>query len=479
MPIRHGDGRGWVEGEESGMRLPGKIALSGRIALAALTTAAVVIGDGATVARAYPMTRRAPHFAVHRAKAPVTAECEADYGVACYQPSQIETAYNVPALWAQGNEGQGQTIAIVESYGSPTIQHDLRHFDHAFHLPNPPSLHVIQPVGAVPPFEPANEEMSAWAGETTIDVEWSHAVAPKANILLVETPEAETEGSQGFAQIVAAENYVIDHHNHRLGLVISQSFGAIEQSFPSVSSLLALRSAFENAAQHGVTVLAASGDEGVAGGDAEEEFLPYPVNSWPASDPLVTAVGGTQLHLNAAGERTVPDNVWSETLGTSTVASGGGPSQVFSRPPYQLSVNSGAGAYRATPDISMSAAVNGGVLIYTSYRTTARGEPAPNTFSLWGGTSVATPLFAGVVAIADQIAGHPLGEINPRMYLLGDSPSSGIVDITKGNNAFKDFNEEGELLFRIPGYEAVPGYDMASGLGTVNTFAFTHALAGR
>jgi subtilase family serine protease len=450
--------------------------LSGRMAVAAVTSTALVFGYGVAVAGAYPMTRRTPHVALHRPRAPTTAECGAEYGFACYRPSQVEKAYDVPALWAQGDEGQGQTIVIVESYGSPTIQQDLRHFDDAFHLPNPPSLHSIQPVGAVSPFEPASEERSAWAAETSIDVEWSHAIAPKASILLVETPEAETDGTQGFPQIVEAENYVI---NHRLGQVISQSFGATEQSFQGVRSLLSLRSAVENAAVHGVTMLGASGDEGVAGGDAEEEFLPYQVNSWPSSDPLVTAVGGTQLHLNAAGERTAPDNVWNETLGTSTAASGGGPSQVFSRPPYQLSVNTGAGAHRATPDISMSAAVNGGVLIYTSYPTTVPGEPAPNTFSSWGGTSVATPLFAGVVAIADQIAGHSLGEINPRMYLLEHSPDNGIVDITKGNNAFSDFNEEGNLLFTIPGYEAVPGYDMASGLGTVNAFAFTHALAGR
>jgi subtilase family serine protease len=450
--------------------------LSGRVSATVVTAMLLACGYGTAVSGAYPMTHRAPHVALRRAKPPTTAECEAEYGFACYQPYQIERAYDLPALWAQGNEGQGQTIVIVDSFGSPTIQQDLRHFDAAFHLPNPPSLQVIQPAGAVPPWEPANEEMSGWAGETSIDVEWSHAIAPKASILLVETPESETEGVQGFPQIVEAENYVIDHH---LGQVISQSFGATEQSFPNVGSLLSLRSAFENAAANNVTVLGASGDEGVAGVNVEEEFLTYQANSWPSSDPLVTSVGGTQLHLNAAGQRTAPDNVWNEILGTSTAAGGGGPSHVFPRPAYQFLVNTGAGLHRATPDISMSAAVNGGVLIYTSYPTTVPDEPPPGTFSFWGGTSVATPLFAGVVAIADQIAGHSLGLINPRMYQLEHTPNSGIVDITKGNNTFSDFNEEGGLLFTIPGYEAVPGYDMASGLGTVDALTFTHALAGR
>jgi subtilase family serine protease len=451
------------------------MTLSGRVAATAVTAVALMFGFGTAVSGAYPMTRNAPHVVLHSSKPPTTAECEAEYEFACYQPSQIENAYNLPALWAQGDEGQGQTIVIVDSYGSPTIQRDLRRFDLAFHLPNPPSLQVIQPAGAVPPWDPASEEMSGWAGETSIDVEWSHAIAPKANILLVETPESETEGVQGFPQIVEAENYVIDH---KLGQVISQSFGATEQSFPSALSLLSLRSAFQNAAANGVTVLGASGDEGVAGVNVNEEFLTYQANSWPSSDPLVTSVGGTQLHLNAAGARTAPDNVWNEILGTSTAASGGGPSHVFLRPAYQLLVNTGSGVHRATPDISMSAAVNGGVLIYTSYPTTVPFEPEPGTFSFWGGTSVATPLFAGVVAIADQIAGHSLGQINPRMYLLDHAPNNGIVDITKGNNDFSDFDEEGNLLFSIPGYEASPGYDMASGLGTVNALTFTHALAG-
>jgi subtilase family serine protease len=447
-----------------------------RATAAAGMVLALALGCTTAVCAAYPMTRHEPHVSLNRSSAPTTAECEAEFGFACYQPSQIERAYDLPRLWAQGNEGQGQTIVIVDSYGSPTIQQDLRHFDAAFHLPNPPSMQVIQPAGAVPPFEPASEEMSGWAGETSIDVEWSHAIAPKASILLVETPEAETEGVQGFPQIVEAENYVIDH---RLGQVISQSFGATEETFSNLRTLFSLRSAFENAATHGVTVLGASGDEGVAGVNLNDEFLPYQANSWPSSDPLVTSVGGTQLHLNAAGERTAPDNVWNEVLGTSTAASGGGPSHVFPRPLYQYLVPTGSGLHRATPDISMSAAVNGGVLIYTSYPTTVPGEPAPNTFSFWGGTSVATPLFAGVVAIADEIAGHPLGPINPRLYLLAHAPYSGITNITKGNNTFTDFDEEGNPLFTIPGFEAHPGYNMATGLGSVDALLFAHALAGR
>lgn len=451
------------------MRRFGKMATMAGAALAATSM------WGAGVASAYRANRDEPRVLLHRASAPTTAECEAEYEIACYDPSQIETAYNMKALYAQGDEGQGQTIVIVDSFGSPTIERDLKRFDKAFRLPAPPSFQVIQPAGAVKPFEPGNVEMSGWAGETTIDVEWAHAMAPKAGILLVETPEEETEGVQGFPQIVDAENYVIEH---KLGNVISQSFSAAEQSFPNQASLMALRSANEKAATAGVTMLDAAGDEGVAGQNVNDEFFKHRVVSWPASDPLVTGVGGTQLHLNEEGQRTSPDTVWDELLGDSIAAGAGGESKFFTRPEYQELVKTGSGTHRAVPDISMTAAVNGGILIYSSYPTTVPGEPEPGTFSVWGGTSVATPVFSGVVAIADQIAGHGLGLINPRMYQLeAEGGNSGIVDVTSGNNSFVEFNEEGEPILTIKGYEARKGYDMASGLGTVDGFSFAHALA--
>jgi len=282
---------------------------------------------------------------------------------------------------------------------------------------------------------------------------------------------------QGFPQIVEAENYVI---KHKLGQVISQSFGATEESFPSPASILGLRSAYEAAAAHHVTVLGAAGDNGVGGENINREPFRHRVNSWPSSDPLVTSVGGTQLHLNEEGQRTSPDTVWNDINVGIPAAGGGGPSHVFERPEYQELVNTRSGDKRATPDISMSAAVNGGVIVYTSYVSTVPNEPPPNSFSIVGGTSEATPLFAGVVAIADQIAGHPLGQINPRMYQLAkEGGATGIVDVTEGNNTFYSFGEKGELLFEIPGFNAGPGYDMASGLGTVDAFAFDHALAGR
>ena len=190
-----------------------------------------------------------------------TAACEAAYQVACYEPPQIQRAYDLGPLYAQGVTGQGTTIVIVDSFGSPTIEADLAKFDQTFGLQAPPSFRIIRPDGAVPAYDPGNSMMLSWAGETTLDVEYAHTVAPGASILLVETPIAETEGMTGFPQIVQAENYVIDHH---LGDVISQSFSATEQTFSSPATVQALRSAYTSAYFNHVTVLSASGDTGAA-----------------------------------------------------------------------------------------------------------------------------------------------------------------------------------------------------------------------
>jgi subtilase family serine protease len=407
-------------------------------------------------------------FAAGAAQAPpTTAQCEAQLGVACYSPQQFRAAYNMGPLYANGDAGQGRTIVLVDSFGSPTIKADLASFDSAFGLPAPPSFKVVQPAGPVPAFDPTNATMVNWAFETTLDVEMSHLMAPKANLVLAETPVAETEGTVGFPQIVKAENKLI---NAGVGDVFSQSFGATEETFPSKASIFKLRSANKNARAHHVTMLASSGDSGSAEGRLDGTYFRHPAIIWPSSDPLVTSVGGTQLHLDANGNRTAPDNVWNDIPVGIDAAGGGGPSHVFGLPSFQRHVR-GTGHGRSTPDISMSAAVNGGALVFLSF------QPLGPGFYVVGGTSEASPLFSGVVAIADQIAGHRLGWINPAMYRVARGDNSGVVDITSGTNTFLVVGPNGNPLFSVPGWNAVRGYDMASGLGTVNGFAFAHALA--
>ena len=374
--------------------------------------------------------------------------------IACYSPLQFRAAYNLNGLYRLGYTGKGQTIAIVDAFGSTTIAADLKAFDDAFGIPAPPSLTTIEPAGPVT-HDPADPEQQGWALETTLDVEYAHAIAPDANILIVATPVAETEGVQGFPEIVKAENYVIDHH---LADIISQSFGATENTFPTAQSLLDLRSAFTNAAAHQVTVVASAGDTGVTDYKLNgNDLYNTPVNSWPSSDPLVTSVGGTQLFLNAAGGRTTSDTVWNDGHG----ATGGGLSQIFARPAFQNGVQKTVGNHRGTPDISMSAAVDGAALIYFSQ---------PGQTGSWhvvGGTSEAAPMFSGIVAITNQFAHRQIGDLNPALYRMAALKKVGLVDVTSGDNTFAG----------VTGYPATPGYDLSSGWGTIDGPSFVINLA--
>ena len=441
---------------------------------------------------------------------PTTAQCESDFGIACYQAFQLQRAYNLAPLFAKGIEGQGQTIVIVDAFGSPSIASDLKTFDSQMGLPNPPSFKVITPAGPITTnaknctttYSPTGPDLCSdyygWTDETSLDVEWSHVMAPKANILLVETPMTETEGITGFPQIVEAENYVVNHH---LGDVITQSFGANESTFTSAGQIYSLRSAYVNAAQHGVTVLAASGDQGSTDDICSPTSgCPNPNDviccqstravDWPSSDPLVTGVGGTQLTLNANGVRTAADQVWDDLSSTVGVtgpvytwgSSGGGRSAVFSRPQFQNRVAGVVGGSRGTPDIAMSAAVNGAVDFYDTT------DPSVAGWGIVGGTSEASPLFSGIVALADQVAGHKLGDLNPALYAMAKQGArSGIVPISKGTNSYtfclaadvgsNDSCASSADLVNVPGSHANGSYNNATGWGTVNAALFVPTLA--
>ncbi len=468
-------------------------------AAAGSLTFAAALSGAAAMAPAAPATAAASpapaviirpeviHVAGALKSLPTTAYCEKHFHIACYQPRQIQRGFDLPALYRQTVRGKrvtgrGQTIIIVDSFGSPTVRHDLTIFDRQAGLPAPASLRVIRPAGKVAPYR-ATSTREGWAGETDLDVEYAHAIAPGANILLVETPTSEEEGTTGFPQIVKAEKYVINRH---LGGVISQSFSATEQTFPSRRSLLRLRGAYTDAVRTGVTVLAASGDSGAADVHVNEvDYYLHPVTSWPDSDPLVTGVGAAQLQLTAAGRPARPASVWNDTYNVATneylvgdngpnpLAGGGGTSAVFARPRYQDGVRNVVAGRRGVPDVSMSGACNGAADVYQSFN----GQPAgwyPTC-----GTSEATPEFAGIVALADQVAGHPLGLINPYLYRLLAQHQPGIADVSNGNNTVS-FTQGGKLR-TVHGFNAVPGYDLASGVGTVDAryFAFELAAAAR
>ena len=440
---------------------------------------------------------------------PTQAQC-ASVGRRCFSPQAIQSAYNVAPLYAAGLNGKGETIAIVDSFGSDTIAHDLHVFDQTFGLASMcgeesvtcsstmPTFKQLQVQGSPPTAAPppknngtGQENHTAWALETTLDVETAHAMAPGANILLVTTPTAETLGVQGFPQMMNAEQYVVDHH---LANVISQSLAAAEESFGSTQSLMNLRHAFISAAANGVTVLGASGDSGTANVMKQPvknpKTIPFPTVEWPASDPLVTGVGGTYLCTNPTAASTDPrttDSAAPPVNCTSNpgqaevgwVDSGGGFSHVFATPSYQTALPSGStpiGSMRGVPDIGFQASSRTGALIYISLPPDGNSglicgsAPCSTGWYDIGGTSLATPQWAALVAIADQLNGGGLGLINPALYKLASDPAayaSDFYDVTVGNNQTDP---------SIDGYPATTGWDPVTGLGTPNAANLIPAL---
>jgi subtilase family serine protease len=498
--------------EGDAMRLGSKTALA--VGSGALTAAFGGLG-GMSMPAAAAAVQPVPFAAGHVIKVagkmsqpPTMAECEAEYHIACYQPFQIRRAYDLAPLFSRGIEGQGETIVIPVAFGSPSIASDLATFDTEVGLPGPPSFRVITPEGPITT-TPANctstyrpypapdlcSDYYGWTDLTSMAVEWSHVIAPTAGILLVETPVSEVQGISGFPQIVAAENYVIDHH---LGEVISQNFGTAEQTFTSPGQIYSLRSAYVNAARHGVTVLAGSSVTGSTSyycdpssgcANPDDAVCCYSTTAidWPASDPLVTGVGGTELHLNDEGYRTAPDTVWddlSSTVGIpgpvyTAAASGGGPSRVFSRPRFQDGVAGIVGDSRGTPDIALTH----GPFVY--YATT---DPSVAGWGILGGTDPGTTVFGGIVALADQVAGHSLGDLNPALYAMAQSGQpDGIVPIFQGTNSYTfciaaDVQSNNACasssdLVTVPGFSANGSYNEATGWGTVDAALFVPALA--
>jgi subtilase family serine protease len=424
----------------------------------------------------------------------------------CFTPQGIRAAYNLQPLYDAGYNGSGRTIAVIDSFGSDTMAHDLHVFDQAFGLQpmcgeegvtcqsGMPTFSTLALQGspatkAPPPTSNASGQdyKAAWGLETALDVEAAHAIAPGANILLVTTPTAETMGVQGFPQMMAAEQYVVDHH---LADVISQSFASAEDTFRNAQSIDKLRHAFESAAANGVTVLGASGDSGTANdatpGGKGGTTIKSPTVVWPASDPLVTGVGGTELCTDPNASTRVVDSTdppsacgaaadqaemaWGQlSRGTGT---GGGFSHVFTRPAFQDVLPAGStpvpSDQRGVPDVALQASPRTGALIYTTLPPAGQSgmqcgsKPCSTGWYDLGGTSLATPEWAGLLGIAAQVKGSGLGLINPALYSIANDPAkyaSDFFDVTVGNNqANKD----------IPGYRATPGWDATTGLGTPN-----------
>jgi subtilase family serine protease len=229
-------------------------------------------------------------------------------GIHYYYPSDIRAAYGVDQL---SEDGEGQTIVIVDSFGSPTAEEDLATFDAAFGLP-PADLTIFHPCGT-PTFSPTalDGAQVGWAEETSLDLQWAHAIAPMAHLVLVAANPAETQGVQGFPCMFKGISWAIDHHP---GAVISQSFAVTEQSFHGAAQAQVANfdKVFQQAVENDVTVLGSTGDYGTTNGDKQGRVYPFPTVNWPASDPLVTAAGGTQLQYGWTWDPTIsPDQLYA------------------------------------------------------------------------------------------------------------------------------------------------------------------------
>jgi subtilase family serine protease len=422
-----------------------------------------------------------------------------------YFPSDITAAYGVDAVHAAGTTGAGQTIVIVDSYGSPTALQDLQQFSSDFGLPAP-NLQIYYPCGN-PTFSNSMHGVQVgWAFETSLDLQWAHAIAPDANLVLVAANPAETQGVQGFDCIFKGEQWAIQNFP---GAILSQSFAVTEQSFHSAAATQVARyeKVYQDAVANRVTVLASSGDSGTANGDKQGRLFPYPTVNWPSSDPLVTSAGGTWLqygwkwdptisaddfyaclntapdattcfgqYLNYDASASTTEAVWKEDW--LPAATGGGRSTLFSTPSFQAGISSSLlQGSRGLPDLSWNAAVDGGVLTYIGFL-----GGAANGYYIIGGTSASCPQLAGVVALANQVrqqnSKQSIGYLNPVLYQLPAGDFNDTVSLTFGTGAgVTTLNSNEQYATGIPGVATASGWDLTTGFGSPKVPLFVAGLA--
>lgn len=386
-----------------------------------------------------------------RAQAPNHASCVTQNKV-CYSPQEIRTAYGLNSLLAAGYTGAGQTILVVLPFGSPTVQADLDKFDASYGLPNV-TVQVMK-YGNVPPFDPTNGDHLFWALRADSAVEWAHAMAPDAKIVLAETATALSGGSQGVPEILNAEQNLLA--NLPVNIAV-QPWDVPEEYLLTADGGDALLDAFSSffrtfTVQHHVTFLAPAGNTGSSytdvGGNAHSGVF------FPASSPWVTAIGGSSLYTDTIGNYQ-SETVWNNPSG----ATGGGVSQYFAEPAYQLltlpRVKQGLlNHHRGLPDLAIDADPHTGLPVYTTF------DPMTFGFTIIGGTELAAAEWGGIVAIANQYAKRPLGFLNPSFYLLGAVRLDYFFlrDITLGSNEFDG----------VAGYSASPSWDLTTGWGTPN-----------
>jgi subtilase family serine protease len=413
------------------------------------------------------------------AAAPAARAGPADHcgpGTACYAPAQLQVAYGVKPLLDRGIDGRGETVVLpelAETQLDPPLVTDLRQdmagFDGLFHLPAARMRVVTTLAGAGSPWLAFGEEV--------LDVELVHALAPDATLVILLLPSASLRDTPDAVAAAVAEFRL----GSTLGSVMSLSAAGQIGGEHCVSRAQAGRvnAALQAAAGRGMTVVAASGDLGAAAYQCDlysaltgtAPATPIKGVSLLASDPLVLSAGGTSLTASHATGAWISETAWGLASGNpgnqggSFQASGGGFSQLFAQPTYQAGVP-GMGATRGVPDVSADASDRTGVAVVFS-------NGNQDTVQSHGGTSASAPIWAALIALADQYAGRHLGFINPAIYQIARSPHyhQAFHDITTGNNTVQFPHAT------ITGYQAAPGWDPVTGWGSPNAQALIPLLA--
>ena len=392
----------------------------------------------ACVAAAYPAAAVASSAATPASAGTTQVNCSpAGMKMApCYSPQAYQVAYGVAPLLSRGIDGRGETVAVPELAQTPAsssatdIRKDLAAFDTTFGLP-PASLHVVNTIaGSATPYLAGGEELG--------DTEMVHAIAPGAIIDIILVPADAISSAANFA---AAITKAVQESAALGASALSISASGGEHAFTS-GEVAQMNAALELARDQHVTVLGSSGDYGAI---SSNEGPPVQVNL-PASDPLVLGVGGTILDATPSGSY-LGEMAWND----NTEASGGGYSILFPRPAYQDALAQ-AHATRGVPDVSANADPSTAMALEYG-----DGELRPNQ-----GTSASTPLWAGIIALADQQAGQHLGFVNPALYAIARSPAyhHAFHDVITGDNS---------VLWPtgvFAGFNAGPGWDPVTGLGS-------------
>ncbi len=373
----------------------------------------------------------------------------------CYSPQRLRRAYAIQPLLDQGITGKNHAITIIDAFQDPKLRSELHMFDQIFGL-NDPQLNIIAPAGLTP-FDPNNPDHVAFAGEIALDVEWAHAIAPDAPINLVLANIRGNTIQDELNAILQATRFAVQHN---VGSVISQSFG-ISESCAGRNFIQQEHQVFQQARAQHQTVFASAGDMGAAtvqcDGNGNTQTIARGVNV-PSSDPLVSSVGGTTLQLSPTGDY-LSEKTWNDSE-QGHGATGGGVSSFFPQPAFQQkSVQSD---HRVVNDLSLDADPLTGVPVVSS-----EVMPGKTVLIPVGGTSVGSPVAAGLTALFDQQAGKRLGFLNSAFYRISRSNvyAQAFHDIQSGNNTFTFQDANGKVV-TVPGFPSDQNWDAPTGVGT-------------